>query len=81
MSAGQTVDATEVEIQRVIDAEEEAREEVAETVQQARRERLRDNVLSMVCPTDWTIQAEEPPGTAPASQSGANCNGVITIAA
>ena len=39
-------------------------EEVAEAVQQARRERLRDDVLGMVCPSDWTIQAEEPPGAA-----------------
>ena len=64
VSAGQAADVTDVEIQRVIDAEEEAQEEVAEAVQQARREQLRDDVLSMVCPTDWTIQAEEPPGQA-----------------
>ena len=67
VSAGQlasAVNEAELEIQHVIDAEEEAQEEVAEAVQQARRERLRDDVLGMVCPTDWTIQADEPPGAA-----------------
>lgn len=42
--------------------EEDAQEEVAEAVQQQRRERLRDDVLNMVCPSDWTVQALEPPG-------------------
>lgn len=41
---------------------EEVHEEVAEAVQSARKERLRDDLLGMVCPTDWTIQAPEPPG-------------------
>lgn len=44
------------------DEEEQQREEVAEPVQAARKERLRDDLLNMVCPTDWTIQAPEPPG-------------------
>lgn len=48
--------------EHVVDEEGEAREEVAEAVQQQRRERLRDDVLGMVCPSDWTIQAPEPPG-------------------
>jgi hypothetical protein len=41
---------------------EEVQEEVAEAVQSARKERLRDDLLGMVCPSDWTIQAPEPPG-------------------
>ena len=41
---------------------EEVQEEVAEAVQSARKERLRDDLLGMVCPSDWTIQAAEPPG-------------------
>lgn len=51
-----------MEFEYGIDGEEEAREEVAEAVQQQRRERLRDDVLGMVCPADWTVQAPEPPG-------------------
>ncbi len=43
--------------------DEEVREEVAEAVQSARKEQLRDDLLGMVCPSDWTIQAPEPPGT------------------
>lgn len=42
--------------------DEEVQEEVAEAVQSARKERLRDDLLGMVCPVDWTIQAAEPPG-------------------
>ncbi len=41
---------------------EEVQEEVAEAVQSARKERLRDDLLGMVCPSNWTIQAPEPPG-------------------
>ena len=44
------------------DDEQEVREEVAEAVQAARKEQLRDDLLGMVCPSDWTIQAPEPPG-------------------
>lgn len=43
--------------------EAEVREEVAEAVQAARREGLRDDLLGMVCPSDWTTQAPEPLGT------------------
>ena len=41
----------------------EVHEEVAEVVQAARKEGLRDDLLGMVCPSDWTIQAPEPLGT------------------
>lgn len=44
-------------------AEAEVHEEVAEAVQAARKEGLRDDLLGMVCPSDWTIQAPEPLGT------------------
>ena len=43
--------------------EAEVHEEVAEAVQAARKEGLRDDLLGMVCPSDWTIQAPEPLGT------------------
>lgn len=43
--------------------EAEVHEEVAEAVQAARKEGLRDALLGMVCPSDWTIQAPEPLGT------------------
>ena len=46
--------------------EREVHEEVADAVQAARKERLRDDLLSMVCPSDWTIQAPEPLGKSPA---------------
>lgn len=42
--------------------EEEAHEEAEGAIQQQRREQLRDDVLNMVCPSDWTVQAPEPPG-------------------
>ena len=42
--------------------EAEVHEEVAEAVQAARKEGLRDDLLGMVCPSDWTIQAPEPLG-------------------
>lgn len=45
--------------------EAEVREEVAEAVQAARKEGLRDDLLGMVCPSDWKIQAPEPLGTLP----------------
>ena len=60
--AERQADDMEMSGEHVVDEEEEAREEVAEAVQQQRRERLRDDVLGMVCPSDWTIQAPEPPG-------------------
>lgn len=43
--------------------EAEVHEEVAEALQAARKEGLRDDLLGMVCPSDWTIQAPEPLGT------------------
>lgn len=43
--------------------EAEVHEEVAEAVQAARREGLRDDLLGIVCPSDWTTQAPEPLGT------------------
>lgn len=52
----------EVDIGVLSDDEQEVREEVAEAVQAARKEQLRDDLLGMVCPSDWTIQAPEPPG-------------------
>lgn len=54
--------APEADEHALSDEEEQKREEVAEDVQLERKERLRDDLLSMVCPTDWTIQAPEPPG-------------------
>ena len=60
-SAGQDA-APEADEHALSDEEEQKREEVAEDVQTERKERLRDDLLSMVCPTDWTIQAPEPPG-------------------
>lgn len=42
--------------------EVEVHEEVAEAVQAARKEGLRDTLLGMVCPSDWTTQAPEPLG-------------------
>ena len=52
----------EVDVGVLSDDEQELREEVAEAVQAARKEQLRDDLLGMVCPSDWTIQAPEPPG-------------------
>ncbi|KAL0039084.1 hypothetical protein WJX77_007371 [Trebouxia sp. C0004] len=54
--------ADEADLDAMSNDEEEVQEEVAEAVQSARKERLRDDLLGMVCPSDWTIQAPEPPG-------------------
>ena len=54
------------ELAVIANDEEEMQEEVAEAVQAARKERLRDDLLGMVCPSDWTIEAPEPAGIATA---------------
>ena len=53
----------EVDIDAMSTDEAEVHEEVAEAVQAARKEGLRNDLLGMVCPSDWTIQAPEPLGT------------------
>ena len=54
--------ADEVDVDAMSTDEAEVHEEVAEAVQMVRKARLRDDLLGMVCPVDWTIQAPEPLG-------------------
>lgn len=54
--------ADELDIDAMSTDEAEVHEEVAEAVQAVRKDCLRDDLLGMVCPADWTIQAPEPLG-------------------